>query len=250
MRLDKYLSQRTEFSRSRIKDLIAEKKVMVNDIAAVKANMNVSEADNITIAGNAVRQEKFITLIMNKPAGYISATEDRSEKTVIDLLPPEYSGQKLSPVGRLDKDTTGMLLLTNDGELLHKLTSPKKHVMKYYIAHLSREFTSEAARLLENGIALKDGSICKPSKAAALDEKRQTILIAISEGKYHQVKRMLAAAGNHVEKLHRTAIGGLVIPEDLLPGESRVLSDKDLCKVLKTNDIFSLLINMLRKNSS
>lgn len=132
MRLDKYVSERTEFSRNQIKNLIAAKKVKVNGTSAVKADMNITGSDTVTISGTVVRQDKKLTLLMNKPEGCISATEDKTEKTVIDLLPSEYKGQGLSPVGRLDKDTTGFLLLTNDGALLHDLTSPKTRTKILY----------------------------------------------------------------------------------------------------------------------
>lgn len=250
MRLDKYLSERTEFSRSQIKDLVAAGKISVNGSVARKVNMNVTEADAVSVSGKEVRQERTVTLIMNKPAGVVSATEDRSEKTVIDLLPDEYKNQGLAPAGRLDKDTTGFLLLTNDGSLLHDLTSPKKHVPKYYRAVLARPFTQEAAQLIAEGIRLRDGTVCQPARTAAVNESGMEILICLNEGKYHQVKRMLAATGNHVEKLCRIAMGNMVLPEDLKPGMTAVLSDKDLCKVLNTEDMFLILLERVMKCSS
>lgn len=250
MRLDKYLSERTAFSRSQIKSLIAAKKVKVNGTSAVKADMNVTGSDTVTVSGTVVRQDKKLTLLMNKPEGCISATEDKTEKTVIDLLPPEYKGQGLSPVGRLDKDTTGFLLLTNDGALLHDLTSPKKHVPKYYIASLAEPFTDKAQELIAEGIILKDGSKCKPAKASAISKDGREVLISICEGKYHQVKRMFAATGNRVESLKRIAMGNMILPSDLQPGEVFVLFDKDLTDVLNIKDIFSTLVTNFMKCSS
>lgn len=250
MRLDRYLSERTEYSRSRIKELIVAKKVLVNGAFALKANVNITESDVVEIAGKPVRQNKNIALLLNKPAGFVSATEDKTEKTVTDLLPPEYRGQGLAPAGRLDKDTEGFLILTNDGDLLHELTSPKKHIPKYYTAELAREFTEEARRLIAEGITLKDGTKCLPARAEAIDYEGRKILICLHEGKYHQVKRMLAATGNHVEKLRRIAMGNMTLPEDLAPGEVTVLLNKDLCEVLKAEDIFLPLLQSLGKCSS
>lgn len=250
MRLDKFISERTPYTRSKIKALASAGKVTVNGAIVKKSDMSVAETDAITVEGKTVRASRTLILIMNKPAGVVSATEDRCEKTVIDILPEEWRGQNLSPVGRLDKDTTGLLLLTNDGELLHNLTSPKKHVPKYYVASLARPFTQEAQTQLQAGITLRDGTVCQSARAEALDEEGREILICIHEGKYHQVKRMLAAVGNHVEKLHRTAMGGLTIPADLPEGEAAVLLDKDLLKVLKYEDDFSSLFRSLRKCSS
>lgn len=251
MRLDKYLSQRTAFSRSDIKKLAASKRIRVNNIIALKSDMNINEkTDNVTIDNLPVRKEKFLTVLMNKPNGYISATEDKTEKTVIDLLPKEFQGQNLSPVGRLDKDTTGLLLLTNDGNMLHDLTSPKKHVPKYYKASLAEKFTPEAAELIANGIILKDGTKCLPAKAAAVNDDASEIIICINEGKYHQVKRMLAATGNRVLDLSRIAIGEFIIPQDMPSGSVLIMTDKDLCKVFKTQDIFLPLIKLFGKCSS
>lgn len=250
MRLDKYLSERTEFSRSQIKDLAAKGCISVNGSAVCKVNMNISESDTVFVSGKEVRKDKHITLIMNKPSGVVSATEDKAEKTVIDILPPEYKNQGLAPVGRLDKDTTGLLLLTNDGNLLHDLTSPKKHVPKYYRAVLDRPFTEDMQNLIAEGLTLKDGSVCLPARAEKTDEKGLEILICLHEGKYHQVKRMLAAVGNHVNKLSRIAMGNLILPRNIAPGESAVLLDKDLCKVLNSEDIFSEILNSIMECSS
>ncbi|MBQ8724866.1 MAG: 16S rRNA pseudouridine(516) synthase [Oscillospiraceae bacterium] len=250
MRLDKFLSERTPHTRSIIKKLIAGRKVTVNGEIVLKADMNVAEEDLIKIEGVPVRNTSTLTLLLNKPSGYVSATEDKSEKTVIDLLPEEYRNQNLSPAGRLDKDTTGLLILTNDGDLLHRLTSPKKHVPKYYTAHLARPFTDDAAQQLAEGITLRDGTVCKPAQAAAYSEDKRQVLICIREGKYHQVKRMMAATGNHVEKLRREACGELVIPADLEEGKVTILLDKDLCKLLNSESVFSALFQSLRKSSS
>ncbi len=250
MRLDKYLSERTQYSRSQIKRLVFSGKITVNGNVVKKADTSVDDADEIKVSGKSVRTSRTLTLIMNKPAGVVSATEDKVEKTVIDLLPEEYKGQNLSPVGRLDKDTTGLLLLTNDGDLLHRLTSPRKHVPKYYVASLARPFTAEMKAKLAEGVVLKDGTVCQGAQAEAFDRSRLSILICIHEGKYHQVKRMLAAVGNHVEKLRRVGMGGLYLSQDLPEGETAVLLDKDLLKLLNSEDKFSSHLQRLMKCSS
>ena len=250
MRLDKFLSERTAYSRSQIKELIAAKKVTVNGIAAGKANLNVAETDEICLGRQAVRSQKTLTVLLHKPAGYVSATEDRSEKTVLELLPPELQGQGLFPVGRLDKDTTGMLLLTNDGALSHRLTAPKKHVPKFYEVTLARPFEASYTELFASGMTLGNGDVCLPAETAALTEDGRKALICLHEGKYHQVKRMFAAAGNHVEQLHRIGIGNLLLPADLPPGEAFVLFDKDLCKVLNSGTDFSALLQNWKNRSS
>ncbi len=250
MRLDKFLSERTSWTRSQIKDLIAAKKVTVNGAAAAKANMQVAETDEICLDGQAVRSQKTLTVLLNKPAGYVSATEDRSEKTVLELLPPELQGQGLFPVGRLDKDTTGMLLLTNDGALSHRLTAPKKHVPKFYEVTLARPFEPSYTELFAEGMTLANGDVCKPAEAAALTEDGLCALACLHEGKYHQVKRMFAAAGNHVEHLHRIGMGNLFLPPDLPLGKAFVLIDKDLYKVLNSEIEFSALLQKRKKSSS
>lgn len=250
MRLDKFLSERTAYTRSQLKELIAARKVMVNGVTAAKANMSVSESDEVRLGGEVVRSVRTLTVMLHKPAGYVSATEDRSERTVLELLPQELRGQGLFPVGRLDKDTTGLLLLTNDGALAHRLTAPKKHVPKFYIAELARPFEEGYRVLFASGMTLGNGETCLPAETAAVTEDGLKALVCLHEGKYHQVKRMFAAAGNHVEKLHRIGMGDLFLPEDLPAGETFVLIDKDLYKVLKSETEFSALLQNLKKCSS
>ncbi len=249
MRLDKFISERSHYTRSQIKDLAAKGKITVNGVVTRKSNTDISQADEVQVSGTVLESEKTLTLLLNKPAGVVSATEDKTEKTVIDILPAEYKNRRLSPVGRLDKDTTGMLLLTNDGELLHNLTSPSKNIPKYYVAHLSRPFTEEAKTQLQAGITLRDGAVCAPAQVETIDKEGMDVLICIHEGKYHQVKRMFAAVGNHVEKLSRKAIGGMEIPADLPLGETIVLLNKDLLKLLNSETEFSLLLQGLRESS-
>jgi 16S rRNA pseudouridine516 synthase len=250
MRLDKFLSERTAYTRSQLKEKIRLGAVTVNGVAATQPNLSVSETDDVQLSGVPVRAQRTLTVLLHKPAGVVSATEDRREKTVLDLLPPELQGQGLFPVGRLDKDTTGFLLLTNDGALGHRLTAPKQHVPKYYLATLSRPFSDAGVAKFAAGITLSDGTVCKPAQAAVVTEDGLQVLICLHEGKYHQVKRMFAAVDNHVENLHRIGMGGLLLPPDLPEGAWFVLMDKDLYKLLNSGNEFSALLRNRKKTSS
>ena len=160
-----------------------------------------------------------------KPAGVVSATEDRTERTVLDILPPELRRGGLFPAGRLDKDTTGLLILTDDGDYAHRMLSPKKHVVKRYIAALDREPDESIVARFAEGITLGDGTVCKSGKAELLGGNR--VAVEISEGKYHQVKWMFAALGYHVEALERVRIGALELDKHLSPGGVREMSAEE-----------------------
>ena len=168
---------------------------------------------------------------MDKPSGVLSVTEDRKQQTVLDLLPPEQQRMGLFPVGRLDKDTSGLLLLTNDGDFAHKVISPKSGVEKIYLAVVDGEPDAADIKAFEKGIVLKDGTECLPAKLELLGGNR--CHVTVMEGKYHQVKRMLASRGKPVFELRRLAVGALELGEELGPGGFRELGEEDLCKVLK-----------------
>lgn len=164
--------------------------------------------------------------MLHKPAGVLSATEDRSQPTVLDLLPPEMKRRGLFPVGRLDKDTTGLLLLTDDGPLAHGLLSPKKHVDKVYLARVDGQVDGADAAALAAGLTLGDGTVCLPAGLEPLGDG-STCLVTLQEGKYHQVKRMLAARGKPVLTLHRLRMGPLTLDEGLKPGKWRFLTPRE-----------------------
>ena len=222
-RLDKFISSQTALSRKEAQKAIRDKRVTVNGELSRSVDIKIdTEADAVALDGKALTYQTHVYYMMNKPSGVVSATEDRVEKTVIDLLPPELRRKGLFPAGRLDKDTTGLLILTDDGDYAHRMLSPKKHVKKRYIATLDRSPDDSISVRFEEGVVLRDGTVCKSGQASLLDGTR--VAVEISEGKYHQVKRMFAALGYHVEALERVRIGALSLDGDLSPGEVREMT--------------------------
>ncbi|MBQ1451544.1 MAG: rRNA pseudouridine synthase [Clostridia bacterium] len=227
MRLDRLISSQGRYSRNEVKKLIRDGLVTVNGEKAPTSDIQVDPAvSEVVIAGEPFIYREHVYLMLNKPEGVVSATDDRLHRTVLDLVPPEYSRPGLFPAGRLDADTTGFVLITDDGDFAHRILSPKNHVEKTYIAELTDPITDEDVEKLEAGIVLKDGFECLPSKIKVLEERK--IEIKICEGKYHQIKRMLAATGNRVLVLKRTKIGGLPLDIDLLPGKCREITQEEL----------------------
>ncbi|MBE6992767.1 MAG: rRNA pseudouridine synthase [Ruminococcaceae bacterium] len=222
-RLDKLLSDAGAASRRELKDIIKKGRVTVNGIVALSGDMKVEETAVITLDGEPVNSTGLYYIMLNKPAGCVSATEDR-DKTVLDLLPAEMKRAGVFPVGRLDKDTEGLLLLTNDGAWAHGITSPKKHVSKRYRALVEGLLTESDAELLSSGIELKDGTKCLPAKLEIENSGNTSrCVITITEGKYHQVKRMMAAVGHRVLYLERISIGELILDPALERGQWRKL---------------------------
>ncbi|MEE0982349.1 MAG: 16S rRNA pseudouridine(516) synthase, partial [Acutalibacteraceae bacterium] len=176
--------------------------------------------------------EKFVYLMLNKPKGVVSATNDRSQKTVVDLVPDELKKRNLFPAGRLDMTTTGFVLITDDGDFAHRILSPKNHIEKTYEARLAESVTEEQLRMVADGIVLKDGTECLPAKLKILEGGDNPLVeIKICEGKYHQIKRMFAAAGNGVIELKRTKMGNLSLDEDLAEGECRRLNEAEVALI-------------------
>ncbi len=234
-RLDKIIADRTSYSRSEIKKLIKRGEVMVDNEVCESADKRFEENADITVCGKAIG-EKYIYLMMNKPDGTVCAVRDSRERTVIDILPEEYKGRGIFPVGRLDKDTTGLLILTNDGELAHRITSPKKEIKKYYIAETDKPLTEEDIAAFKEGITFRDGTKCKGADAENLksDEKFR-VGVTISEGKFHQVKKMLAVCDIKVLKLTRINIGNLYIDVKLNKGECRKLNNIEIQRIFFSN---------------
>ena len=232
-RLDKYVSDQILHSRRDSKKAIKDKRVLLNGAVCTEPGMMIDpEEDVVTMDGMAARKyKKHVYYMLNKPAGVVSATTDKKERTVIDLVPPELFRKSLFPAGRLDKNTTGMLIITDDGEFSHRMLSPNKHVVKKYIAELDTEPDEEVPRRFEEGIILPDGCACKSGRAELLGDKR--VAVYISEGKFHQVKRMFAAIGYRVEKLRRVQIGALELDPELSEGEVRELTDEELQKIFE-----------------
>lgn len=225
-RLDKFISSQTALSRKDAAKAIRDKRVSVNGEICRAADMKVdTDADSVSLDGQALTYRKYVYYMMHKPGGVVSATEDKTEKTVIDILPDELKRDGLFPAGRLDKDTTGLLILTDDGDYAHRMLSPKKHVNKTYIAALDREPDGSVSEAFEKGILLADGTQCQPGQAVCLGNTR--VEVTIREGRYHQVKRMFAALGYKVIALERIRIGGLPLDPTLKKGETRPLSEEE-----------------------
>jgi len=229
MRLDQYLANGTGLSRKDAKRAITGKRVQVNGQLCRSTSANINTGDSVLLDGEPVTLPGELYLMLHKPAGVISATTDSSQPTALDLLPPELARQ-LHIAGRLDKDTTGLLLLTSDGQWSHRVTSPRRDCPKTYRVQLAEPLTAEARQALEQGIQLNgEDTATRPAQVLACSE--QEIELTISEGRYHQVKRMLAAVGNHVTALHRQRIGAIELDAGLAPGQFRELTRSEIDSV-------------------
>lgn len=235
-RLDKILASQGTLSRRDVKEIIKKGRVTLNGIvvrdSAVKVDLNT---DTVAIDGEQIALKKHIYIMMNKPQGVISASDSENDETVVDLVPDELFRKGLFPAGRLDKDTTGFVLITDDGDFAHKILSPKNHIFKTYLARLQHELTASDIETLEKGITLADGTILKEAKVEIIENTETPLIkIMICEGKYHQVKRMFAATGNKVIELHRSKMGELELDSNLKPGECREITPEELIKVQKS----------------
>ena len=223
-RIDKLLSATGRWSRKEVKELVRQGRVLAGGRAVLRPEEKGDPATLcLTVDGVPVDCSPFVYVMLNKPEGVLSATEDGQQPTVLDLLPPELRQRGLFPVGRLDKDTTGLLLLTDDGDLAHRLLSPRKHVDKVYLARVDGVVVSEDIEALAAGLTLADGTRCLPAGLKPLADGR-SCLVTLREGKYHQVKRMLAARGKPVRALHRLSMGPLTLDGELKPGKWRFLT--------------------------
>ena len=232
MRLDKFLVACAVGSRTEVKNFLKSGRVTVNGKKEKSAKLQINEdTDEICFDGQKLEYEEFVYYMMNKPQGVISATEDTKHKTVLDLMDDYARAKEVFPVGRLDIDTHGLLLLTNDGKLAHALLSPKRHVDKTYLAQVKGIMTDEDIETFAQGIPLKDFT-CQPAKLELVSmdaEKNQSLVrVTIAEGKFHQVKRMVAYCGKEVVDLQRLTMGTLTLDEDLKRGEWRRLTKDEL----------------------
>lgn len=228
-RLDKIIASQGQYSRSEVKKLVKGGRVTL-DGSVVKNSDIKADPDKSVIAidGKVLRYKKHIYIMLNKPQGVVSATDDRDHKTVIDLVPKELMRDGLFPAGRLDGDTVGFVLITDDGDFAHEILSPKNHIMKTYHATLERPVTEEDIRAFREGIELKDGTLCLEAEVRNLDSDTPMAEIKICEGKYHQVKRMFAALGNRVVFLKRVKMGELSLDESLEEGQCREITPEEL----------------------
>ncbi len=234
-RIDKLVASTGLYTRSEVKKLIRAGLVTA-DGAVVRSGEEKVDPDAVTLTaeGRALTLRRFTWVMMNKPAGLLSATEDRRQKTVLDLLSQELRRQELFPVGRLDRDTEGLLLLTNDGAAAHELLSPKKHVDKVYYVRTAGRLTEEDCRRFREGIRLDDGLKCLPAELEILRAGEESeARVTLREGKFHQVKRMLACCGKPVLYLKRIRMGNLPLDEDLAKGAYRLLTEKEVSNLCK-----------------
>ena len=211
--------------------LVKEGRVLVDGLPAASAEQKVDPAvSRVRADGEELNLGGFTYVMLHKPQGVLSATEDARQKTVLDLLSPELRRKKLFPVGRLDKDSEGLLLLTDDGDLAHRLLSPKRHVDKVYRVWLDRPLGEADRAAFASGIVLADGTVCRPAGLEPVGDGREA-LVTLHEGKFHQIKRMCASRGSAVCRLKRISMGGLVLDETLLPGAYRLLTQEEVAKI-------------------
>ena len=234
-RLDKLIALNCNVSRKDARQLIKDGSVTVNGRIALRAEELIDTGtDDVSVKGYSFSLKDHIYIMLHKPRGVISATSDPNKETVIDIIPPELKRKSMFPCGRLDRDTTGILIITDDGDLCHRIMSPSHHVYKTYVAELLYPLLDGDISKLESGITLNDGTECLPAKVRRLPGDVSNLAeIRIREGKYHQVKRMFAAVGNHVEHLHRKQIGALELDPELGEGECRELLPGELEKIFE-----------------
>jgi 16S rRNA pseudouridine516 synthase len=225
-RLDKFLCDSGVGTRSQVKLILKAGRVTVDGTVVRDNSLKIDpDKQNVCLDGDILGGKQRLVVMLNKPAGFVTATEDATERTVMELLPEELRRQDVKPVGRLDKATEGLLLFTNDGDLLHRLISPKKEVPKVYYAKHEGSATAEDVAAFASGLTLRDGTVCLPAKLEPLGAGES--VITVCEGKYHQVRRMMASRGMHVEYLERRQEGALTLG-DLPRGKTRLLTEEEI----------------------
>lgn len=234
MRLDRFFSSQEILSRKEIRPVIKRGGITVNGIPASSPEQKVDpERDAVALDGREVSYRPYVYLMLNKPKGYVSSTDDKRNPTVLDLVPPQLWREGLFPAGRLDRDTVGFVLLTNDGGFAHEILSPKKHVPKTYLVRLDGPLCADGIARLEAGVTLADGAVCKGASVRVVEEGEEPLVqIVLREGKYHQIKRMFGVIGLGVNWLKRTQIGGLALDGQLPEGGCREILHKELDKIL------------------
>lgn len=231
-RIDKILSSQNLGSRKEVKALIKKGAVKINSRVCKSSDEKADpETDEISVWEQKLDFQRHMYIMMNKPQGVLSASNDKKAKTVIDLLPPDLKRKGLFPASRLDKDTEGLLIITDDGDFAHKMLSPKKKVYKLYMAELDGRITQETVKAFEQGIVFADGTQCLPAVLEKSDDNDYISFVKICEGKFHQVKKMFLCCGLTVKYLKRLEIGGLSLDENLKPGMSRKLTSCEIDKI-------------------
>ncbi len=225
-RIDKIIASQGQYSRKEVKALIAKRRIAVDGRVVSSSSEKADPMTMLlTVDGKPLEFKRNLYLVLNKPKGYVSATEDREHPTVLELVPQEYRGRDLFPAGRLDRDTTGLMIITDDGVLAHNILAPKKHVPKRYHVELDIPVTEEMRLGFSEGVMLNDG-VCKAADLIKTGEK--TAEVTLREGRYHQIKRMFGCFGAEVVELKRFGMGRLTLPEDLAEGECREMSEEEL----------------------
>lgn len=251
IRIDKLIANQHKISRKDVRQIIKKGRVTINGKTETLFDKKINtDMDKIELDGKDIVYKNKIYVMLNKPMGYVCSTKDGESPTVLEILSDELRVDGMFPAGRLDKDTEGFVFLTNDGELAHKMLSPKKHVPKYYFVRLARAFEDEYVEKFHNGIMLADGDVCLPSRVRQLENGKNEAIIELCEGKYHQVKRMFAAVGNHVEYLQRFQIGGLEMNAKLSVGEYLEILHKDVDKLWITDEFDAIFAKVNQIYSS
>ena len=232
-RLDKIVASMTGGSRKDARGMVLRGRVSVNGKVSGNIAQKVDpKTDDISVDGQSLTYKKYVYIMINKPKGILSASNDKSRETVVDLVKPDFPRDGLFPVGRLDKDTTGLLIITDDGDFGHKVISPKSLIEKEYLVTLDKPITAEDIKVLEAGGTLADGTVCRPAKVRQT-ERENVVSMTITEGKYHEIKRMLGVVGIGVNELERIRIGSLCKDDKLDVGQYRELTEEDLSLVWK-----------------
>lgn len=231
-RLDKILARELNITRSGAKELLKKGRVSLNGAVIKKGETKCTESDSITVDGKDVGNSEFVYIMMNKPKGVISASDGKGDKTVVDILPEDMKRRGLFPAGRLDKDTTGFVLITDDGEFAHNILSPAHHIDKTYIVTLDKPVTEEVKSDFESGMTLNDEKLLR-AELSILNEDRTVAKVVLQQGLYHQIKRMFKKYGLTVTELHREAMGSLILDKDLASGQCRYINSDEKKKILE-----------------
>ena len=231
MRLDKYLAEAAQCTRSESRELIRKGRVSVNGAVCRRPEQQVSEMDSIALDGKSRPRQAFVYIMLNKPAGVVSASADKRDTTVVDLVHSAYPRRELFPAGRLDKTSTGFVLITDDGAFAHDILAPRHHVPKTYRVTIDTPLTQEMAEGFARGVVLADRVQLAPAEVSPLTADGRTVRVVLHQGVYHQIKRMFGVYGAGVDALHREAIGSVWLDEALAPGQWRELTDEELAGV-------------------
>ena len=231
MRLDKYLAEAAQCTRSESRELIRKGRVSVNGAVCRRPEQQVSEMDSIALDGKSRPRQAFVYIMLNKPAGVVSASADKRDTTVVDLVHSAYPRRELFPAGRLDKTSTGLVLITDDGAFAHDILAPRHHVPKTYRVTIDTPLTREMVEGFARGVVLADRVQLAPAEVSPLTADGRTVRVVLHQGVYHQIKRMFGVYGAGVDQLHREAIGSVWLDQDLAPGQWRELTEAEVAAI-------------------